>query len=89
MNEHQKNRCLIDLEVIEEKPDPPDTSFDKNDTFTDLAFRDSRIPLGGSQSQSLPTPEEVIPLVRANDEKQQKENDKPVLFKDLDSHRDP
>ena len=70
--------------MIEEKPDPPDTSFDKNDTFTDLAFRDSRIPLGGSQSQSLPTPEEVIPLVRANDEK---ENDKPVLFKDLNRYR--
>ena len=64
LNDQAKNRCLIDLEVIEEKHDPPDSSFEKNDdTFTDLAFRGSTNRGRLNDSQALPTPDEVIPLV--------------------------
>ena len=64
LNDQAKNRCLIDLEVIEEKHDPPDSSFEKNDdTFTDLAFRGSSRGGQFNGSQALPTPDEVIPLV--------------------------
>ena len=71
MSEQAKNRCLIDLEVIEEKHDPPnDSSFDKNDTFTDLAFRDSRNPLTSTSQKAFIVPDEIIiPNIQENEEK--------------------
>ena len=68
----QKNDCLIDLE-LEEKPDNTGSDLDlsstKDDTFTQLA---SRFAVAGdtSQTKSLPTPDEVIPLTpnEANEE---------------------
>ena len=86
LNDQAKNRCLIDLEVIEEKHDPPDSSFEKNDdTFTDLAFRgsSSRGPFNGSQA--LPTPDEVIPLV---EEANQPEDESASSFKFTDQTKE-
>lgn len=59
--DQHKNKCLIDLELMEEKHDP-DVSGNIDDTFTQLAFRDTAGFGGDEKWKALPTPDEVIIL---------------------------
>jgi hypothetical protein len=79
----KKNKCLIDLEVMEEKPDDRRSAmmFSNDDTFTQLAMRgnnclDDSAELQQAEAQRfipthrLPTPDEVIMLPEEEEEQE-------------------